>query len=215
MHKPTALAHHFATMEQQVEASRFGMWVFLLTEIMFFGGAFVAYVVYRSSYPDAFSAGSEHMNFWAGTINTIVLLLSSVMMALAVWAAENGRRDRITLYLVLTIVLGVAFLGIKFYEWYEHYQHHLVPGHAFNAHEFKDGLFPQVQLFFSLYFAMTGLHALHMIIGVGILTVLAVMAWRGVIGAHWFSPVEIAGLYWHFVDIVWIFLYPLFYLLHA
>jgi cytochrome c oxidase subunit 3 len=212
---PPMLAHHFQSLQQQFEAARVGMWAFLLTEIMFFGGAFVSYVVYRAAYPDAFSAGSQHMNFAAGTINTLVLLMSSLTMALAVWAAETDRRKHVGYYFLATIALGLIFVGIKAYEWYEHYQHHLVPYWNFNPAEFEGSLFPQVQLFFSLYFGMTGLHAAHMVIGMGILSVLCYLAFKRRIGADWYSPAEITGLYWHFVDIVWIFLYPLFYLIHA
>lgn len=216
MHKeqPTTLAHHFHDLEQQFESARMGMWAFLLTEIMFFGGAFVVYVVYRASYPEAFSAGSEEMDFWLGTFNTIVLLCSSLTVALAVWAAETDRRQDVAKYLIATIVLGLAFVGIKMYEWYSHYEHGLLPYWNF-THEFHNpDVLPEVELFFGLYFAMTGLHALHMLIGVGIFLVLVRFARQGRLGADWYSPAETAGLYWHFVDVVWIFLFPLFYLIH-
>jgi cytochrome c oxidase subunit 3 len=213
--RSAALAHQFVSLDQQFDAARVGMWSFLLTEIMFFGGAFVSYLVYRSAYPDAFSAGSEHMNFAAGTINTIVLLCSSLTMAMAVWSAENDQRRWVAYFFLATIALGLIFVGIKAYEWYEHYQHQLVPYWSFNRATFDQRLFPQVELFFSLYFGMTGLHALHMLVGIGILSVLTVLAFQNRIGADWFSPAEITGLYWHFVDIVWIFLYPLFYLIHG
>lgn len=217
MHKQSStLAHHFSSLEQQFESARMGMWAFLLTEIMFFGGAFLVYTVYRASYPDAFSAGSEHMNFWAGTINTLVLLCSSLTVAMAVWSAETDRRDKVGYYLLATIALGLVFVGIKMFEWYEHYQHGLLPYWNFHAEHFsQEGLYPQVELFFSLYFAMTGLHALHMLIGVGIFVWLTMLAFQHRLGADWYSPAEVGGLYWHFVDIVWIFLYPLFYLIHG
>jgi cytochrome c oxidase subunit 3 len=216
MHKhPPTLAHHFSSLEQQFDAARMGMWAFLLTEIMFFGGAFLAYVVYRANYPAAFSAGSEHMNFWAGTINTVVLLCSSLTVALAVWSAETDRRQHVGYYLLATIALGLVFVGIKMFEWYEHYAHGLLPYWNFQPEHFSHSVLPQVELFFSLYFAMTGLHALHMLIGVGVFAVLTVLAFQERIGADWYSPAEVGGLYWHFVDIVWIFLYPLFYLIHG
>ncbi|MBX7072655.1 MAG: cytochrome c oxidase subunit 3 [Pirellulales bacterium] len=214
--RPSTLAHHFSSLEQQFNTARVGMWVFLLTEIMFFGGAFLAYIVYRAAYPAAFSAASTHMNFVMGTINTLVLLCSSLTMAMAVWAAHTDQRDRVGKFLWATMGLGLVFILIKGYEWREHYLHGLVPYWNFpNGKERFSELYPEIELFFSLYFAMTGLHALHMIIGIGVLGVLTHWARQRRLGADWSSPPEVAGLYWHFVDIIWIFLYPLFYLIHA
>jgi cytochrome c oxidase subunit III len=210
VHNPLALRHHFDTVYQQKDASTFGMWVFLITEIMFFGGAFTAYVAYRSYYPDAFGAASRTLNVTIGAVNTCVLLCSSLTMVLAVAAGQEGKRRALIFFLILTMILGVAFLGIKGFEWYEKFEEHHVPGHAFHF-EGPDG--QRAQLFFSLYFAMTGLHALHMIIGVGILTTLTVMAWRGRFTRDYYTPVDVSGLYWHFVDIIWIFLFPLLYLI--
>ena len=204
------LAHQFDDPAQQHAASSLGMWAFLLTEIMFFGGLFVGYTVYRTAYPAGFIAGSQHLDVLLGTLNTAVLISSSLTMALSVHAAQVGHRQLLTRFLLLTMLLGLVFLGIKGYEYWHKYHESLVPGIRFTY----DGPYPsQVQLFLVFYFLMTGLHALHMVIGLGMLTILAVLAWRGAFSAAYSTPVELIGLYWHFVDIVWIFLYPLLYLL--
>jgi len=206
----TALAHQFDDLAQQHEASSLGMWAFLLTEIMFFGGLFAGYTVYRTAYAAGFVAGSQHLDILLGTLNTAVLISSSLTMALSVHAAQVGRRQLLTRCLLLTMLLGLVFLSIKGYEYWHKYHESLVPGVRFTY----TGPYPrQVQLFLIFYFVMTGLHALHMVIGLGLLAILAVLAWRGWFSAAYSTPVEIIGLYWHFVDIVWIFLYPLLYLL--
>jgi len=211
-HHHDALAHQFDSMEQQKESSTLGMWLFLVTEIMFFGGLFLAYVINRSRYPEAFSAASHTLNVLMGGVNTAVLIGSSLTMALAIWAAQVNWRKGIVIFLLLTIALGSVFLGIKAVEYHEKFTHHHVPGPTFQF----DGPQPdQAELFFSLYFIMTGLHAVHMIIGIGILAVLAVFAWKGKYDTEYYTPLEMTGLYWHFVDIVWIFLFPLLYLLGA
>lgn len=202
-------AHHFDDMAQQHEASWLGMWVFLATEVMFFGGMFLGYTIYRSAYPQAFASASNHLDVWLGTINTAVLICSSFTMALAVRAAELGERKPVVTFLVLTIVLGSIFLAIKFSEYYVKFSEHLIPGHAFM---FEGPAANAAQIFFSFYFAMTGMHALHMIIGLGLLTTLIVKTLRGRFSVSYHTPVEVVGLYWHFVDIVWIFLFPLLYL---
>ena len=209
-HVPT-LAHHFDNLEQQTEASTLGMWVFLCTEVLFFGGLFMVYTVYRNWYPDAFAAASHSLDITLGTINTAVLITSSLTMALAVHAAQLGQRKLLMLFLLVTMALGTVFLGIKGVEYYQKFVEHHVPGPSFHFEEPQYAV--HAQIFFSLYFAMTGLHALHMIIGFGIMTFMLWWAWRGTITAEYYSPIEIAGLYWHFVDIVWIFLFPLLYLL--
>ena len=206
-----AHAHHFDDPIQQREASTLGMWIFLVTEVMFFGGLFTAYVTYRALYPDAFAHASHHLDVTLGTFNTAVLITSSLTMALAVHAAQVGRRGRLVGCLVLTALLGATFLGVKVVEYAEKFEHHLVPGPLFQWDHAAEA--PNVQLFYSLYFAMTGLHALHMIIGLGILTWLVLGARRGRFGPAYATPVEVSGLYWHFVDIVWIFLFPLLYLI--
>jgi cytochrome c oxidase subunit III len=205
-----ALAHHFDSLAQQAEATTLGMWVFLVTEVLFFGGLFLTYTLYRSWYPEAFAAASHELDVTLGTINTVVLITSSLTMALAVHAAQLGQRKTLMLFLILTMVLGTVFLGIKSVEYYHKFAEHHVPGPGF---VFEKEYARNAQLFFSLYFVMTGLHAIHMIIGIGIMLVMLWWSWNGTITAEYSSPIEISGLYWHFVDIVWIFLFPLLYLL--
>ena len=209
-HHPAPLAHQFDSLSQQSDAATLGMWVFLATEVLFFGGLFAMYLVYRHWYPEAFTAGSRGLLVWAGTTNTAVLITSSLTMALAVQAAQMGQRRTLMVFLVLTMMLGCAFLGIKAFEYYTEYSEHHVPGLTF---QFEAQQFRHAQIFFSLYFVMTGLHALHMIIGLGIMAVMLWWSIRGTITREYASPIEISGLYWHFVDIVWIFLFPLLYLI--
>jgi cytochrome c oxidase subunit 3 len=209
-HHP-ALQHHFEDLQQQFEAAGLGMWVFLVTEIMFFGGLFMAYLVYRTWYPLAFAEGSRHLDITLGGVNTAVLIASSLTMAMAVWAGQQGSRKWQVIYLAGTLVFGLTFLGIKAVEYAEKFRDHLVPGPTFQWHGQANPA--NVQMFYSLYFAMTGLHALHMVVGAGLIIVLMVMAARGKFTREWSTPVEVGGLYWHFVDIVWIFLFPLLYLI--
>jgi cytochrome c oxidase subunit III len=204
-----APAHQFDSHAQQRETASLGMWVFLVTELMFFGGLFAAYVIYRASFPQAFAAASRHLDVRLGTTNTAVLIASSLTMALAVRAAQMGRRGRVVLFLILTMVLGSVFLGIKLHEYHEKFVEHFVPGAQFAFGGPEAG---HSEMFFCLYFAMTGLHALHMVIGLGVLAVMLVMGARGRFGPEYHNPIECAGLYWHFVDIIWIFLFPLLYL---
>lgn len=215
------LAHQFDDLEQQHEASYFGMWIFLATEIMFFGGMFAGYTIYRHEYFSAFEAGSRLLDWRFGAANTAVLICSSLTMALAVRAAQMGQRKALITFLLLTMVLGMAFLGIKFtFEWTRDWHEHIVPGINFapqgeTLKQLQDAkvALPHVELFMFFYFAMTGFHALHMIVGIGLLTVLTIMANQGRFSPQRFNPVEGSGLYWHFVDIVWIFLFPLLYLI--
>ena len=207
---PAALLHHFDTAEQQKDASTLGMWLFLVTEIMFFGGLFTAYVVYRHKFPQAFMLGSHSLDITLGGFNTAVLICSSLTMALAVNAAQLGARRLLVTFLILTIALGSVFLGIKAVEYHEKFVNHHVPGPSFH---FEGPESRNAELFFSLYFGMTGLHALHMVVGIALLAILAVRARRGDFGSDYFTPIDMTGLYWHFVDIVWIFLFPLLYLL--
>jgi len=215
-----ALLHHFATEQQQKDAASLGMWIFLVTEIMFFGGMFCAYLVYRYWYFGDFAAASSSIDLSLGTINTAVLICSSLTVAMAVRCAQIAKQKAIVVYLILTILLGLAFLGIKGIEYYQKFEEHHVPGQA-SFH--LDGHIPRhpdvpvnqrhAQIYFSLYFAMTGMHALHMIIGVGLFSYLTYKAWKGVYGPGYYTPLENGGLYWHFVDIVWIYLFPLLYLI--
>ena len=234
-HHP-ALQHHFDTMAQQKEAAVIGMWLFLLTEILFFGGLFLAYMIYRIWYFDAFAEASRSLDLFWGGLNTAVLIGSSLTMALAVRAAQTNNRKWTVNWLILTMLLGCVFLGVKVIEYADKFEHHHVPGANYvwaepghpstplGASEAAPGsehadlsltpaqLQNTTQIYFSLYFTMTGLHALHMIIGVGLMMVITWMAWKGRFDAEYYTPVEMSGLYWHFVDIVWIFLFPLLYL---
>ena len=214
------LSHQFDDVEQQSEASTLGMWVFLATEVMFFGGLLTAYAVYRSTAPEAVALASRHLNVWLGCLNTVVLLTSSLTMAFAVRAAQLRQHRPLVLMLVATMVFGALFLGIKAVEYTADYHEKLIPGWNFEVPEKDRPLVEQehvdpgrMQMFFVLYFFMTGLHAVHLIIGIGLLGVMAYLSWK-----RWFSgggavQIEVTGLYWHFVDVVWVFLYPLLYLI--
>jgi len=204
-----ALREHFATPLQQRETASAGMWIFLATEVMMFGGLFTAYTVYRLSAPQAFNLGSADMEIVLGAVNTALLICSSFTMALAVHSAEIGKRRLIAVFLIVTMILGAAFLGIKFTEYYLHYQHHKVPGLWF---EDSTPDAARVQMFFVFYFIMTGLHSIHMLIGLGLLFVLLVRTLMGTFSAEYHTPIEMVGLYWSFVDIVWVFLYAILYL---
>lgn len=232
VHGHRSLQHHFENMEQQREAGTLGMWIFLVTEIMFFGGMFLAYTLYRNSFPAAFASASNHLDITLGAVNTGVLILSSFTMAMAVYFTQVGKQRPQVLCLVLTLVLGLGFLGIKAVEYGDKYTDRLIPGHLIPARPFdpavqqageapdhhKLHLLPgatlrQVEMFYWIYFAMTGMHALHMVIGAGLLIYLIIFSMKGRFDPEYHSPVEVVGLYWHFVDIVWIFLFPLLYLL--
>jgi cytochrome c oxidase subunit 3 len=208
VHHPK-LQHHFETMQQQKEASTLGMWLFLLTEVLFFGGLFFAYLLYRMWYFEAFAEASRTIQILPGLINTAVLIGSSLTMALGVRAAQTSQRSATVRWLIATIFLGLVFLGIKVYEYADKFEHHHVPGANFIS---ESPWAAQEQIFFSLYFTMTGLHALHMIVGVVMMSVITWMAHKGKFDSTYYTPVEMAGLYWHFVDLVWIYLFPLLYL---
>lgn len=283
---PPGLQHQFEDMKQQEESASIGMWMFLVQEIMFFGGLFTVYLVFRSKYPMAFAAGSNHLDAFWGGLNTLVLIVSSLTMALAVYYAQKSNRNMQVIMIILTMIFGTVFLGVKAIEYTDKYNHGLIPfsnwnkktppegekkasnsgfvlpfetraeaaggkdekpyinptgtfqwddkegekiilearnkgyltdaekiGYFTNGELDKEKVRGKVQIFYWIYFTMTGLHALHMVVGLGIMTWLLIMAWRGTYSAEYYSPVEISGLYWHFVDIVWIFLFPLLYLL--
>jgi cytochrome c oxidase subunit 3 len=201
-------------MAQQFDSATLGMWVFLLTEIMFFGGMFGAYTVYRAMYPEAFASSSQYMNPLYGAMNTAVLIVSSLTMALAVRAARLGEQKVLQLFLILTMIFGLAFLVIKGFEYHEHWVDNKVP--LFGGHwDYSEApqFARQAQILFCFYFFMTGFHALHMVVGLGLMTTIFMMARRRTFSPSYFTPVEVSGLYWHFVDIVWIFLFPLLYLI--
>lgn len=239
----TAMAHQFDDAEQQQQAATLGMWLFLASEVLFFGGMLAGYAVYRAAYPRAFALGSGRLDVWLGTLNTAVLLTSSLTVALAVAALQSDRRSAAAGLLIGTVVLGMVFLGVKGVEYAHKFDERLVPGRSFHfvvedgnpggthhraqvatsaqdSWDFRESLESELQLlagrielFFSFYFALTGVHALHMLIGVAVFTVLAWQVIRGKYSRSYFTPVELAGLYWHFVDIIWVFLFPLLYLI--
>ncbi len=205
----SALAEQFDDLAQQREAATLGMWTFLATEVLFFGAMFLSYIVYRHSYPQAFAEASHHTLVTFGTINTAILLTSSLAVALAVNAAKQEKLLSMVLLLGITIFLGVAFLTLKGFEYHEDLKESLWPGR-----HFKPGLPPEAQIFWFLYWLMTGVHALHVTIGLGLLSLMVWMGLQRKFSSSYHTPVEVVGLYWHFVDIIWIFLYPLFYLVH-
>ena len=218
-HHPELL-HHFAEPQQQEDSASLGMWIFLGTEVMFFGGLFCAYLIYRLAYFGDFAAASQTLSWKLGATNTAVLICSSLTVVFAVYAAQQGKRTMLIGSLVLTIILGFAFLGIKATEYAEKFEKHHVPGPSFQfdhvpvpGHPDQMANPGHAQIYFALYFIMTGLHALHMIIGIGFFTWLLFAAWRGRFTPEYNTPVEMGGLYWHFVDIVWIYLFPLLYLI--
>ena len=214
MHRTGELYGQYETMEQQKASATLGMWIFLATEILFFGGLFLTYTVNRQAYPEIFAQASSSLSLPLGTINTLVLIGSSLTMAMAVWSAETSKKKLVPIYLILTLILGCAFLFIKGIEYHDKYVEHHIPGLPF---QFEAGSSAatnaHAQLFFSLYFGMTGLHAMHMIVGVGLLLWLLRQSLKGRFTAEYNAPIENVGLYWHFVDIVWIYLYPLLYLI--
>lgn len=228
---PSYQRHHFETIGQQNDATNFAMWLFLLTEIMFFGGLFTAYLIYRNWYYPAFVAASHQLDIFWGGLNTLLLITSSFTMAMGVWCAETRKQSGLVLCLALTFVLGLGFLGIKTIEYREKFEKHHVPGQHYSTQSFTNpasdpesereyhdkplapDMAAHTELYFFLYFAMTGMHALHMIIGICILAFMIVRASAGVYTSGHIAFVENFGLYWHFVDIVWIFLFPLLYLI--
>ena len=215
-----ALQHHFTSLDQQKQASTLGMWAFIVQEVLFFGGMFTVYTVYRNQYYSVFEACSHHLDWRLGALNTVILICSSLTMALAVHAAAIGKGKAAALWLAATIALGGLFLGNKVVEYHGKWEDSIVPGLRWGAAEevgrelhLAGADVDRAQLYFSLYFGMTGLHALHMIIGIPILAWIAWRAWSGHFTTEYSTPVELTGLYWHFVDIVWIFLFPLLYLI--
>jgi cytochrome c oxidase subunit 3 len=219
----TALVRHrleeqYENLEQQHEVAALGMWLFLATEVMFFGTLFLGVGVYHFLYPKAFERASEKLNWIIGGLNTVVLLVSSLMMVLAVHYAKVGHRKRLVLFLGLTAVLGVCFLCLKAFEYYSDYRDNLIPGWRFEPEEWtQEGLGPEhvahVKLFLLFYWIMTGTHALHVTIGIGVVLTMMILSRRGHFSPVYYSPVDVTGLYWHFVDVVWIFLLPMLYLL--
>jgi len=241
VHRTGELYGQFKTLEQQKDSASLGMWIFLITEVMFFGGIMLAYTINRHTYFAAFAMGSNTLDLNLGGFNTIVLLASSFTMAMAVWSAQVGKKQLISLFLLITIVLGFVFFGVKYIEYSQKFHHHLIPGRNFDitycvnnpakcedvnpeelnaereelakAFQVDPDLNSHAQLYYSAYFGMTGLHALHMVIGAGLLLWLLKLSLAGRFTPQYNNPVDMVGLYWHFVDIVWIYLFPLLYLI--
>jgi cytochrome c oxidase subunit III len=241
VHRTGELYGQFKTLDQQKDSATLGMWIFLVTEVMFFGGIMLAYTLNRHIYFHAFAMGSNTLSLALGGFNTVVLLASSFTMAMAVWSAQTSRKKLISLFLALTILLGFVFFGVKYVEYAQKFRHRLVPGRNFDiffcvnnpakcpdvsaeelarereelerASKADPNLNAHAQLYYSAYFGMTGLHALHMVIGAGLLFWLLKNSFAGIYYSRWNTPVDMVGLYWHFVDIVWIYLFPLLYLI--
>jgi cytochrome c oxidase subunit 3 len=213
------LEEQYENLEQQHQAASTGMWVFLATEVMFFGTLFLGLGVYRLRYAEAFERASEKLNWIIGGANTIVLLISSLMIVLAVHYAKLGKRKHVVAYLALTALLGISFLALKGFEYYTDYRENLIPGWKFNPQEWTAGQglssdqVPHVQLFLVFYWIMTAFHALHVTIGICAVLVIMLLAWKNCFSPEYYSPVDVLALYWHFVDIVWIFLLPMLYLM--
>jgi cytochrome c oxidase subunit III len=217
-HEHIGLKHQFENLDQQQDADTLGIWLFLVTEIMFFGGVFAAYAIFRWLYFAAFEGGSHILDIRLGAANTVVLLGSSLTMALSVRSAQTGNRRALVIFLILTMILGGAFLGVKGVEYHQKFVEHIVPSLDWAPEgevlaKLAPGGLDHAQLYFFFYFAMTGLHAIHMVIGMGLLLWLVLRGRKGDFTPSYFAPVEVVGLYWHFVDIVWIFLFPLLYLI--
>ncbi len=204
------IGHHFSSLSRQNEAMRLGMWLFLATEILLFAGLFTGYAIYRYEFPLAFAAASRHLNLTAGTVNTVVLITSSFTVALAIHFARVDRPRAAAVCLVLTILMALGFLGIKAIEYTEHFHEQALPG---KYYAFKEVTIPGAAMFYSLYFLMTGLHGLHVVAGMSVLSWILWRTLQGRYSSRYYTGIELGGLYWHLVDLVWIFLYPLLYLI--
>jgi cytochrome c oxidase subunit III len=203
------LAHHFASLERQVDASRLGMWLFLSTEVLLFVGLFVAYSVYRYSFPQAWAEASRHSEIWAGTTNTFVLITSSLTVALAIHFVRANSPRLAVIMLAITLVFGLVFMTIKGIEYWNHFHEGALPGKYYHLHEV---LLPGVSMYWALYFLMTGLHGLHVLIGMTVIAVIMYRTAHGYYDSGYYVGIELAGLYWHLIDLIWIFLFPLLYL---
>lgn len=204
------LQHHFSNMHQQASSAKLGMWLFLAQEVLFFSALFTAYIIFRYLYPETFVAAHYLLDNKMGGINTVVLLTSSLTMALAVRNAQISNTKGIVLNLVATIAFACIFLVVKYFEYSHKFHLGLLPGEAYS---YTGGEVPgRPEIFFSLYFCMTGLHGIHVIAGIIVLTWILIRAQKGHFNKDYYTPVENVGLYWHLVDLVWIFLFPLLYL---
>jgi len=194
---PPGHFHHFEP-EQAYHAAKFGMWLFLATEVLFFGGLFAAFAIYHTKYFEMFHHGSQALNWKLGGVNTIVLLLSSYSMARAVDGAQHGKNKEIVPWLIFTVLCACIFMGVKYIEY---------------STKFEHGITPSTNLFYALYFCLTGLHGIHVLIGIGAILWILSLAKRNRFSKEYYTPIEVVGLYWHLVDLVWIYLFPLLYLI--
>jgi len=210
MNMEHVLAHHFKNPEQAYQASKLGLWLFLVTEVLLFGGLFVTYIMMRGKYPETFAAAHHFLNKPLGAVNTVVLICSSLTMAMAVDKSKRALSKKASLYLLLTLLCGATFMVIKYFEYQHKFHEGLMPGIHFTNPELTD---PHAPLFFSLYFMMTGLHGIHVLVGMGLITWILIRSLRKEFGPTYYTPVELTGLYWHLVDLIWIYLFPLLYLI--
>jgi cytochrome c oxidase subunit 3 len=209
-HADPTLQHHFSTKEQQFDTAKIGMWLFLTTEILMFGGLFVGFGLMQGKFPEAFLEAHHHLDRSLGTLNTIVLLISSFTMVMAVWAASKSKQRQLIAYLLITLVCAGIFLAVKYLEYSHKFHEGLLPGRFY--HHAGDTV-PNQFMFFSFYFMMTGLHGLHIVGGMVVITWLLIRAMKGHFNANYYTPVDMVGLYWHLVDVIWIYLFPLLYLI--
>lgn len=213
-HHPPHLQHHFVSSEQQFDAAKLGMWLFLITEILLFSGMFVAYAVYRVWHPEVFAQVSTLLDWRLGGLNTLVLLGSSFTVAMSIHYIQKGDQKKLVLNLILTILLAAVFMVVKYFEYTEKFSHGIFPGGHYHPHgDYAQYDIPYAPQFFSIYFVMTGIHGFHVLVGMGLFGWITSRAMRGHFNSEWYTPVELSGLYWHLVDIIWIFLFPLLYLI--
>lgn len=210
---------HFVSSEQQFDSAKMGMWLFLVTEVLLFSGMFVAYTVYRIGHPEVFAQSSELLDWRLGGLNTLVLLASSFTVALSIHFAQRDEREKVAVLLILTLLCAAAFMVVKYFEYSDKFAHGVFPGAAFSPHGESHGLdyaaydIPYAAQFFSIYFVMTGIHGFHVLVGMGLFVWLVTRVVRGHFSSAYYTPIELTGLYWHLVDIIWIFLFPLLYLI--
>ena len=210
---PSHLKHYFHDVNQQYETSKFAMWAFILTEVLTFAGLFVAYIVYRSWYPDMFVDAHKLLDVNKGLTNTVVLITSSLTMALAIWAIQKNNKKLSVLMLVATFVFALAFLGIKYLEYSHKFEVGQLPGLYYSYMGPDAAHLNNPHIFFSIYFIMTGLHGLHVAIGMGLIAWLIYSTYKGNLSPEYYTPMEMIGIFWHLVDLIWIYLFPLFYLI--
>jgi cytochrome c oxidase subunit 3 len=205
--------HHFTTMEQQFDTAKLGVWLFIATEILLFGGLFVGFGMMQTRYPQEFVEAHEHLKRWQGALNTVVLLVSSFTMVLAVQSAKDNKKGKTVGFLALTIVCACIFLVVKYFEYAHKFEEGWLPGKYYHAVGDAIPGSHGYATFFSFYFMMTGLHGIHIVVGIGVLSWILMRAKRGEFSKAYYTPVELVGLYWHVVDMIWIYLFPLYYLI--